>query len=88
MRQRLAGDDSDRPLLVTVSRLAPEKNVEFLADVLDRLPEARLAVVGDGPHRAELERRFAGKPARFVGYYDAMSGGTATRLAAASATLP
>ena len=68
MRQRLAGDESDRPLLVTVSRLAPEKNVEFLADVLDRLPEARLAVVGDGPHRGELERRFAGKPARFVGY--------------------
>ncbi|HXJ22490.1 MAG TPA: hypothetical protein VMT03_19890 [Polyangia bacterium] len=32
--------------------------------------------------------RAAAEPARFVGYYDAMSGGTATRLAAASASLP
>jgi len=68
MRARLAGENDDSPLLVTVSRLAPEKNVEFLADVLDRLPKARLAVVGDGPHRGELERRFAGKKARFAGY--------------------
>jgi glycosyltransferase involved in cell wall biosynthesis len=68
MRNRLAGGDGDGPLLVTVSRLAPEKNVEFLADVLDQLPSARLAIVGDGPHRGELERRFTGKRARFMGY--------------------
>jgi glycosyltransferase involved in cell wall biosynthesis len=68
MRARLAGEHADRKLLLTVSRLAPEKNIEFLADVLDRLPEACLAVVGDGPHRAALERRFAGKAVRFVGY--------------------
>jgi glycosyltransferase involved in cell wall biosynthesis len=68
MRARLAENDDSGPLLVTVSRLAPEKNVEFLADVLDRLPNARLGIVGDGPHRDELERRFAGKKARFVGY--------------------
>src|SRR5262249_7488335 len=40
----------------------------FLADVLDRLPDACLAVVGDGPQRGDLERRFAGKRAHFVGY--------------------
>jgi len=68
MRARLAGAHLDKRLLVTVSRLAPEKNVGFLADVLDRFPDACLAVVGDGPHRAELERRFAGKSANFVGY--------------------
>jgi glycosyltransferase involved in cell wall biosynthesis len=68
MRARLAGGDPDRPLLLTVSRLAPEKNVGFLADVLDRVPEACLAIVGDGPQRADLERRFAGKRAHFVGY--------------------
>jgi glycosyltransferase involved in cell wall biosynthesis len=72
MRARLAGANDDGPLVVTVSRLAPEKNVEFLADVLDRLPNTRLAVVGDGPHRRELERRFAGKKARFVGYLKGM----------------
>ncbi len=68
MRARLAGAYADQRLLLTVSRLAPEKNVAFLADVLDRCPDACLAVVGDGPHRAELERRFAGKNARFIGY--------------------
>jgi glycosyltransferase involved in cell wall biosynthesis len=68
MRNRLSAGDPEKPLLVTVSRLAPEKNVEFLAGVLDELPNARLAVVGDGPHRVELERRFAGRATRFVGY--------------------
>jgi glycosyltransferase involved in cell wall biosynthesis len=68
MRARLAGNHPDKPLLLTVSRLAPEKNVGFLADVLDQVPEACLAIVGDGPQRADLERRFAGKNVNFVGY--------------------
>jgi glycosyltransferase involved in cell wall biosynthesis len=55
-------------LLLTVSRLAPEKNVGFLADVLAQVPGARLAVVGDGPQRAELERRFTGGNTHFLGY--------------------
>jgi glycosyltransferase involved in cell wall biosynthesis len=68
MRARLSNGQTDRPLLLTVSRLAPEKNVGFLAEVLDQCPGACLAVVGDGPQRAELERRFAGRNAHFVGY--------------------
>jgi glycosyltransferase involved in cell wall biosynthesis len=68
MRARLAKGHGDRPLLLTVSRLSPEKNVGFLADILDQIPEANLAIVGDGPQRAELERRFAGRNAHFVGY--------------------
>ncbi len=68
MRARLAGKHTDKKVLLTVSRLAPEKNVEFLADVLAKLPDACLAVVGDGPHRAALERRFAGLNAHFIGY--------------------
>ena len=54
--------------LLTVSRLAPEKNVEFLKGVLQKLPEASLTIVGDGPHRHVLEKHFAGLPVRFVGY--------------------
>jgi glycosyltransferase involved in cell wall biosynthesis len=68
MRSRLSGGRPDRPLLLTVSRLAPEKNVGFLADVLRQLPDARLAIVGDGPARPALERRFAGSNALFIGY--------------------
>jgi glycosyltransferase involved in cell wall biosynthesis len=68
MRSRLSGGKPDRPLLLTVSRLAPEKNVGMLAEVLKEMPEARLAVVGDGPERPALERRFAGLEATFLGY--------------------
>ncbi len=54
-----------------VSRLAPEKNVGYLADALAIVaaarPSARFLFVGDGPERASLERRM-GPAARFVGY--------------------
>ena len=68
MRARLTRGQVDKQLLLTVSRLAPEKNVGFLADVLDHFPNVCLAVVGDGPQRTELERRFAGRNAHFIGY--------------------
>jgi glycosyltransferase involved in cell wall biosynthesis len=67
MRARLSNGQPDRPLLLTVSRLAPEKNVGFLAGVIERFPNARLAVVGDGPQRAALEKQFNGNTT-FVGY--------------------
>lgn len=68
MRARLSGGRPERPLLLTVSRLAPEKNVGFLAGVVRQLPGACLAVVGDGPARANLESAFAGTDTRFLGY--------------------
>src|SRR5260370_38033884 len=67
-RPRLSNGRPHRPLLLTVSRLAPEKNVGFLADVLHEVPGASLAIVGDGPHRPALERRFDGADAHFIGY--------------------
>jgi glycosyltransferase involved in cell wall biosynthesis len=68
MRDRLTSGRRERKLLLTVSRLAPEKNVGFLADVLRQFPDACLAIVGDGPARSELEQRFHGLDARFIGY--------------------
>jgi glycosyltransferase involved in cell wall biosynthesis len=68
MRSRLSGGQLRRRLLLTVSRLAPEKNVGFLADVVRQFPDACLAIVGDGPARPALERRFAGTNSLFVGY--------------------
>lgn len=55
-------------LLLYVGRLAPEKRLDLLAEVLPALPNTRLVVVGDGPARAGLERRLAGAPAHFAGY--------------------
>ena len=68
MRSRLSGNHPESPLLLTVSRLASEKNVNFLAEILHRVPEARLAIVGGGPQREELERRFSRYRAHFIGY--------------------
>jgi glycosyltransferase involved in cell wall biosynthesis len=59
MRLRLSGGRPQGPLLLYVGRLAPEKNLSLLAELLDGVPDAQLALVGDGPSRAELERLFA-----------------------------
>ena len=80
MRSRLTGGQPNKRLLLTVSRLAPEKNVGFLADVMRQLPETCLAIVGDGPDRPALERQFAGTDTRFIGYLKG------TELAAAYAS--
>ncbi len=73
VRARLGADD-DAPLALVVSRLGMEKNVELVLDTLPLLPQLRLAVVGDGPHRAALEERarrlgVAGR-VRFTGALD------------------
>lgn len=69
MRRKLAGvhGDSDS-LLLYVGRLSAEKQIERIRPVLDALPQARLALVGDGPHRQQLEKVFAGSATTFVGY--------------------
>jgi glycosyltransferase involved in cell wall biosynthesis len=58
VRARLGATDG-APLALVVSRLGMEKNVELALDALARMPELRLAVVGEGPHRAALEERAA-----------------------------
>jgi len=67
-RKRLSGGQPEAPLLLYVGRLAPEKRVDWIRAVLDAIPQARLAIVGDGPARATLQRHFAGTPTEFIGY--------------------
>ena len=67
-RERLSDGHPESPLLIYVGRLALEKRVDWLRPVLDALPDARLAIVGDGPSRAELEELFAGTPTVFTGF--------------------
>ncbi len=65
-----------RPVMLHLGRVAPEKNIEaFLA--LD-LPGSKV-VIGDGPARAELEKRHP--DAHFLGYRE--NGDLARHLAAA-----
>jgi glycosyltransferase involved in cell wall biosynthesis len=69
MRERLLNGHSDTDkLLLYIGRLSAEKQIERIRPVLDALPEARLALVGDGPYRQQLEKIFAGTPTHFVGY--------------------
>lgn len=56
MRGRL-GAEGDAPLALVVARLGREKNVALALDALARSPGLRLAIVGEGPSRAELEQR-------------------------------
>lgn len=70
MRRRLLGGHSSGPLLLYVGRLGAEKGVERLRGVLERVPRARLALVGDGPHRGALEAHFTGTATTFAGRLD------------------
>jgi glycosyltransferase involved in cell wall biosynthesis len=65
---RSAMPGSDGPILLYVGRLASEKRIDLIRPVLDEVPGSRLAIVGDGPIRAELERLYAGTPTAFLGY--------------------
>ena len=66
-RQRLSAGHPSARLLLYVGRLAPEKGIERLEVVLREVSGARLAIVGDGPARRDLEREFAGTPTVFTG---------------------
>ncbi|MGD1941947.1 MAG: glycosyltransferase family 4 protein [Leptolyngbyaceae cyanobacterium] len=68
MRDRLSQGHPDAPLLLYIGRLSAEKEVDRIKPVLEAIPEARLALVGDGPHREDLEKHFADTHTHFVGY--------------------
>ena len=68
MRSRLSQGHPDSPLLLYVGRVSAEKEIERIKSVLEAIPQCRLAIVGDGPHREALEVHFADTPTHFVGY--------------------
>ncbi|WP_375426205.1 glycosyltransferase family 4 protein [uncultured Friedmanniella sp.] len=73
-RASLGLEDADR-LLVTVGRLAPQKNLGMVLDLAAFLgadPRLRFAIAGDGPLHDELDRRVRaeGLPVRLLGRCD------------------
>ncbi|MFC3038786.1 glycosyltransferase family 4 protein [Virgibacillus xinjiangensis] len=68
MRDKLSGGQPEKKLLLFVGRLAAEKEIEKIKAVLDSSDEFVLAVVGDGPHRQELESYFSGTNTVFTGF--------------------
>jgi glycosyltransferase involved in cell wall biosynthesis len=67
-RTRLSGGHPDRVVLLYVGRLAREKTVERLLEAVRETDGVSLAIIGDGPLRASLERTFAGTPTTFLGF--------------------
>ncbi|WP_156288599.1 glycosyltransferase family 4 protein [Oceanobacillus salinisoli] len=68
VRHYLSGGETDKTLLLYVGRLAVEKEIEKIRDILDRSERFRLAIVGDGPHRENLESYFRGTATVFTGF--------------------
>lgn len=88
------GIDPDAELVVYVGRLVPEKGLRELLDAMATLapqrPKLQLALVGDGPMRAELDARIAADPALRVRLPGAQGPHEVARWMAASdlVTLP
>lgn len=68
MRSYLSLGHPKSPILLYVGRLSAEKEIEQIKPILEAIPQAHLALVGDGPYRQTLERHFARTPTHFVGY--------------------
>lgn len=72
------GIAAERPLALYVGRVAHEKNIGFLIESLRRalpaVPDLLLLIAGEGPARAELQRRVdaldLNRAVRFLGYLD------------------
>ncbi len=69
MREKLFGKYQNADsLLIYVGRLSAEKQIERIKPVLDNIPGACLALVGDGPYRGQLEKIFENTKTNFIGY--------------------
>ncbi|CAN7142068.1 unnamed protein product [Brassica rapa subsp. narinosa] len=66
-QENMINGEPEKPLVIHVGRIGVEKSLELLKSVMDKLPEARIAFIGDGPYREDLEKLFAGMPAVFTG---------------------
>ncbi|KAF5840931.1 hypothetical protein DUNSADRAFT_15132 [Dunaliella salina] len=83
MKARMTNGHPEAALLLYVGRLGAEKNLAVIKGIMEQVPGCRLAFVGDGPHRKELEQTFAGMPVVFMG----MMRGEALSQAYASADI-
>ncbi len=68
MRCTLSQGEPHKKLLLYVGRLSTEKRIGWLRKILERFNDVRLAIIGDGPQRNELEHLFAHTPTYFGGF--------------------
>lgn len=72
MRAKLTDGNPDAPLLIYVGRMSAEKNLTILNDVMpilrQKVPGARLAMVGAGPQYEQMKKVFNPEYTHFTGY--------------------
>lgn len=68
MKKRLTEGEIDKKLLIFVGRLAPEKEIDSLKEIMLKRKDIRLAIIGDGPAREELEEVFKDTDTVFTGF--------------------
>ncbi|HCE12061.1 MULTISPECIES: glycosyltransferase family 4 protein [unclassified Enterococcus] len=60
LRQQLSIDE-DQPMLLSLSRISYEKNIQAIIDgmpeIIAAIPNAKLVIVGKGPHKEKLEEK-------------------------------
>jgi len=61
MREQLTQGHPEDKLMVYIGRLSAEKGIEACRPVLQAIPGLRLALIGDGPHRAVIEAFLASR---------------------------
>ncbi|MDH4230346.1 MAG: glycosyltransferase [Nitrospirota bacterium] len=84
LRQKL-GIPASAPVIGHAGRLAPEKNLNYLAEAvalaLEKQPDAHFLLVGEGPSGAAIENHFQHRPAaRFGTRSGAAAGPPSSRL--------
>jgi glycosyltransferase involved in cell wall biosynthesis len=67
MRKRITRGHDQRTVVAYAGRLAAEKGIERLLPLLQARSDVHLVLIGDGPHRRELEELFHGKNVTFMG---------------------
>mmetsp|Transcript_6947 Transcript_6947/g.9375 ORF Transcript_6947/g.9375 Transcript_6947/m.9375 type:complete len:481 (-) Transcript_6947:79-1521(-) len=67
MRNKMSDGNPDDFLMVYVGRLGAEKRLKDIRAVLERMPNARLCLVGKGPQMDELKEYFKGTNTVFTG---------------------
>jgi len=60
--RRSWGVADDRPVIVSLGSLSPEKQVDRAVCAMEQLPEAHLLIAGEGPERPAIERLVAAAP--------------------------
>jgi len=67
MRRRMSDNNPEDFLMVYVGRLGAEKRLKDIRPILERMPNARLCIVGKGPQEDELKEYFKGTKTVFTG---------------------